>query len=118
MTSSMSQQLFALDPHIRYVAINQQGQIVTMEQNPTHPSYNPSETDRLEELIVNPVVLELTGRRGKLDLEGIRYVVIRYGVQYQLLFPFEQGHLSIGVELQSDVTDVARKVAEHLTLPL
>ena len=118
MAHELSTQLFALDPYIRYVAINQQGQIVTMDQNPSHPSYNPSETDRLEELIVNPVVLELTGRRGKLDLDGIRYVVIRYGVQYQLLFPYQQGHISIGVELQADVSNVARKVAEHLALPL
>jgi hypothetical protein len=26
-----------------------------MEQSPSHPSYNPSETDRMEELIVNLV---------------------------------------------------------------
>ncbi len=114
---TISGQLFELDPNIRYVAVNQQGQIVEMEQNPRWPSYNPQDTDRMEELIVNPVVLELAKRRGDLDMDGILYVVIRYGVQYQLLFPFKEGHLSIGVELKADITEVAHKVAEHLAPP-
>ena len=60
----ISSQLFELDLNIRYVAINQRGQIVEMEQNPRLPSYNPPDTDRMEELVVNPVVLELAKRRG------------------------------------------------------
>lgn len=117
MGRKLGEQLFDLDSNIRYVAVNQDGKIVEMEQNPIWPSYNPGETDRMEELIVNPIVLDITKRRGDLDLDGIRYVVIRYGLQYQLLFPFEQGHLSIGVELQADITEVAHKVARHLGLP-
>ncbi len=114
---TISSQLFDLDPNIRYVAVNQQGQIVEMEQNPRWPSYNPQDTDRMEELIVNPVVLELAKRRGDLDMDGILWVVIRYGLQYQLLVPFKEGHLSIGVELKADITEVAHKVAEHLAPP-
>ncbi len=105
-------------PHIRYVAVNQSGRIVEMEQSPKWPSYNPADTDRMEELLVNPMVLELTRRRGDLDLGGIRYVVIRYGMQYQLVFPYKQGHLSIGVELEADVTGIATKVVQHLGLAL
>jgi hypothetical protein len=118
MNDRISQRLFELDSHIRYVAVNQSGQIVEMEQSPNWPSYNPPDTDRMEELIVNPVVLELGRRRGDLDLGGIRYVVIRYGMQYQLLFPYRQGHLSVGVEIAADVTEVATKVARHLGLSL
>lgn len=65
----ISTRLLALGPAVRYVAVNQAGTIVEMVQR--SPSYNPPETDRMEELIVNPVVLELTRRRGNLDLEGI-----------------------------------------------
>jgi hypothetical protein len=111
-------QLFPLDPGIRYVAVNQGGQIVEMKQKPGRPSHNPPETDRLEELLVNPTLLELARRRGELDLDGIRFVVIRYGPQYQLLFPYRDGHVSIGVELTADVTLVAQKVAHELQLPL
>lgn len=110
--------LFEVDENIRYVAVNQNGRIVEMEQNPRWPSHNPEDTDKLEELVVNPAVLDLTRRRGELDLDGLRYVVVRYGMQYQLLFPYRDGHLSVGVEHGSDVTDVARKVSERLGLPV
>ena len=53
-----------------------------------------------------------------IDMNGIRYVVIRYGTQYQLLMPYKEGHVSIGVELEDDPREIARKVAEHLKLPM
>jgi hypothetical protein len=114
----LASRLFQLDPGIRYVAVNQRGRIVEMTQNPRLPSNNPPDTDRMEELLVNPAVLDLTRRRGELDLGGIRYVVIRYGPQFQLLFPYRDGHLSLGVELEVDVTALARNVARKLKLPL
>ncbi len=118
MSEKLSAQLFKLEPKIRYVAVNQNGVIVEMEQSPQHPTYNPHETDRMEEFIVNPIVLEITRRRGNIDMNGIRYVVIRYGMQYQLLMPYKEGHVSIGVELEDDPMEIARKVAEHLKLPM
>ena len=108
--------LFLLDDGIRYVAVNQRGRIVEMTQNPRRPSHNPHDTDRMEELLVNPAVLELTRRRGELDLDGIRYVVIRYGPQYQLLFPYRQGHLSVGLELTVDPVAVAGLISQKLKL--
>jgi hypothetical protein len=116
MGKKISRQLFAVDPSIRYVAVNQGGRIVEMEQNPRWPSYNPANTDEMEELIVNPVVLELARRRGDLDLEGILYVVLRYGLQYQLVVPYRQGHVSVGVDLDADVVAVAAKVLASLGL--
>jgi hypothetical protein len=49
-------------------------------------------------------------------MDGIRYVVIRYGTQYQLLIPYGEGHLSIGVELQDDPVQIASKVTAALKL--
>jgi hypothetical protein len=106
--------LFALDPRIRYVAVNQRGAIVEMEQRSEWPSRNPPDTDRMEELLLNPLLLEATKRRGDLDLDGIRYVIIRYGSQYQAIFPFEAGHVSVGIEPGSDVDGIARRVGECL----
>jgi hypothetical protein len=114
----LSERLFALEPRIRYVAVNQRGRIVEMEQSSAHPTYNPHETDRMEELMVNPVILELASRRGNIDMDGIRYVVIRYGTQYQLVMPYREGHLSIGVELEDDPNEIARKVGTALALRL
>lgn len=112
----LSERLFHLEPRIRYVALNQKGQIEDMRQNPRHPSYNPPESDRIEELIVNPTVLEITARRGNIDMDGIRYVIIRYGTQYQLLLPYRDGHLSIGVNQEDDPIEIARKVVAALDL--
>src|ERR1700681_1149609 len=109
-------QLFRMEPKFRYVEVTQKGKIVEMAQSSSHPSNNPNETDRMEELIVNPIVLELVARRGNLDMDGSRYVVIRYGTQYQLLIPYGEGHLSIGVELQDDPLQIASKITAALKL--
>jgi hypothetical protein len=110
--------LFRLEPKIRYVAVNQNGSIVEMEQSPLHPTLNLHETDRMEELIVNPIMLEMAKRRGNIDMDGIRYVVIRYGSQYQLLMPYKEGHISVGVELEDDPREIASTVAKHLNLSM
>jgi hypothetical protein len=114
----LSERLFRLEPRIRYVALNQKGQIKEMRQSPLHTSHNPPESDRMEELIVNPIVPELTTRRGNLDMDGIRHVIIRYGTQYQLLLPYRDGHLSVGVNLEDDPIEIARKVAELLDVKI
>ena len=117
MTDEISRRLFDIDPNIRYVAINQRERIVVMEQNPKWPSLNPSETDRIEELIVNPIILEIARRRGNIDMKGMRYVIIRYGTMHELVFPYKDGHLSIGVDLHANPTEVADKVTNCLSLP-
>ena len=61
-------------------------------------------------------MLEITARRGNLDMDGIRYVIIRYGTQYQLLMPYQNGHISIGVELKDDPVEIARRVTKALDL--
>ena len=112
--ASIAAEVFALARGIRYVAVNQNGKIVEMTQNPSMPSLNPTDTDRMEELIVNPVLIELTRRRGELDLSGIRYVVVRYGVLDELVFPYGTGHLSVGVEPDVDVIRVAQEVEKYV----
>ncbi len=112
----LGEKLFALDESIRYVAVNQSGQIVEMTQNPRLPTSNPHETDRFEETLVNPVILQLAVYRGNLDMDGTRYVMIRYGTMYELIFPYAAGHLSVGVELSADPPRVAEKIAKELNL--
>lgn len=114
--SELSDKLFALDTNIRYVAVNQSGQIVEMNQNPRLPTTNPHETDKYEELLVNPAILQLAVNRGNLDMDGTRYVVIRYGTMFEIVLPYPQGHLSVGVELAANVTQVAEKIQRALNL--
>ena len=110
--SNISPQVFELDSGIRYLAVNQEGEIVEMEQR--LPSHNLVETDRMEELLVNPTILEMTKRRGDLDLDGIRYIIIQYGLQYQAVFNYRNGHVSVGIESDSDAVAVVTKVLEYL----
>jgi len=106
--------IFALDEKVRYAAVNQRGGIEEMAQRDGHASFNPPETDRMEELIVNPVALELFARRGNLDLGGLRFLVVRYGLQYQLVLPCRAGHVSIGIEADGDPLAIAERAAAVL----
>jgi len=117
MTAPISPKLFPLDPDIRYVAVNQGGAIREMEQRADRPTLNSHATDRMEELIVNPIILEAARRRGNLDLEGLRHIVIRYGTLYEIIVPYEDGHVSVGVQLGADVEAIAEKVTAALAAP-
>lgn len=114
--TKISPGIFELNPSIRYVAVNQGGEIVEMEQK--LPSFNPADTDRMEELLVNPTVLDITRRRGELDLEGVRFVLIQYGLQYQAIFNYRDGHVSVGIESDSDAIGIVRQILRHLDLPI
>ena len=114
MSGPIASRLFPIDPDIRYVAVNQGGAIREMEQRGGVPTLNPHETDRMEELIVNPIVLEAARRRGNLDLDGLRHIVIRYGTLYEVLVPHEDGHVSVGVRLGADVEAIADRVSAAL----
>ncbi len=114
--TKLGDRLFALDPSIRYVAVVQSGEIAEMSQNPRLPTSNPHETDRFEETLVNPVILQMAVYRGNLDMDGTRYVVIRYGTMFELVFPYLRGHLSVGVELSANATQVAERIQRDLNL--
>jgi hypothetical protein len=107
--------LLSLDPKVRYVAVNQRGAIEEMVQSESHPSLNPPDTDRMEELIVNPVALELFARRGNLDLGGVDFLVVRYGLQFQLILPWRAGHVSIGIEADGNPLAIAERAVALLS---
>ena len=110
--STIAKTLKKAIPDIRYVAVNQRGTIFEMEQ--FDPSHNPASTDQMEELIVNPTVLEITKRRGNLDLDGVQFVMIKYGLQYQAIFDFQDGHVSVGIDLDKDPFHIAEEVKNTL----
>ncbi len=111
--TGIAKSLLALDGSIRYVAVNQNGAIAEMLQK--LPSFNPPETDRMEELLVNPVAIELFTRRGDIDLGGLRFVIVRYGLQFQVILPCASGHVSVGVEADGDPVAIAERVGARLS---
>jgi hypothetical protein len=89
--------LFALSPKVRYVAVLR-GKDLVLRERPGLSGASASETDRYEELLVNPTVLTLLRRRGELDCGGLDHVWIRYGNFWTGLFPTDDGHVNVGLE--------------------
>jgi len=88
-------------PALRYVAVSDGGEPrLTQRAGLSHAS--AADSDRYEELLVNPTLLTLAHRRGAIDCGGLEYLVIRYGYFYQLVHPTAAGHVSVGIEASAD----------------
>lgn len=103
------QQLFLLAPEIRYIATYLDG-VLASAQRADLQGTSSSESDKYEELIVNPTLLKLVTQRGDIDCGGAQWVVIRYGNFFELVVPVPAGHLSLGIELAGDPFAVASLV--------
>src|SRR5512143_1327643 len=93
--------ILALSKAVRYVAIYRNGELASATR-PDLANASSSESDKYEELLVNPTVLTLVRQRGNIDCGGLDYVVIRYGNFFDLVAPLERGHVSVGLEPLSD----------------
>jgi hypothetical protein len=100
MTDSTSA-LLEISSHIRYAAVYRDGQLKTASRA-GRAGASAAESDRYEELIVNPTLLTLVGQRGAIDCGGVAYVFIRYGNFFQLVVPVPGGHASICIEPDAD----------------
>ena len=115
MRDDLRRAIFALGPHIRYVAFGD-GQDVSTAQRDGLAGASAEGSDFFEELIVNPALLTLARQRGDLDCGGLRHVVVGYGNFHQVVMPVPDGpgHVSVCVELDADPGDVADRVAALL----
>src|SRR5919108_2150631 len=109
MNDQLREVIFALGPHIRYVAFGA-GQEVTTAQREDLAEASSGESDSFEELLVNPVLLTLARQRGELDCGGLRHLIVGYGSFNQVVVPTSSGHVSVCVERDADADDVAREV--------
>jgi hypothetical protein len=100
MDSLISRLLNASDS-VRYAAIYHNGQLHTRSREGTAGA-SSSESDKYEELLVNPAILKLATQRGEIDCGGCRFVLIRYGNFFQLVRPWGTGHVSICIALEAD----------------
>ncbi len=105
--------IFALSPQVRYVALFRDGEL-TSRQRAGLSGASSAESDRYEELIVNPTLVTLLGQRGRIDCGGLEHVVIRYGNFFQLIRPIPGGHLSVALEPDADPLAVAAAVERLL----
>lgn len=99
---SLKEKVFSISKHIRYVAIYVNGQLLSSER-PGIKNTSSTESDKYEELIVNPTLLKLVTQRGNIDCGGAEFVIIRYGSFFEFAMPLTNGHLSFGIEVTSDL---------------
>ena len=107
--SDLQKDVFAISPDIRYVAIAD-GQQVQMRSRPDLRNASSSDSDRYEELLVNPTLLTLATQRGNIDCGGLRYLIIGYGHFQQLVIPSLAGHVSIAFELGANPLDYLQAI--------
>lgn len=98
---TMIEDIFKISEHIRYVAIYRDGKFEKESKSGTVGT-SSSESDKYEELLVNPTLLKLATQRGNIDCGGLNYILIRYGNFYQLVWPERWGHVSVCIELNAD----------------
>lgn len=105
--SPIIQKLFEADPAIRYVALYLNGTLMSGER-PGLSNASASESDKYEELIVNPTLLKLVQQRGDIDCGGAKYVLIRYGNFFEFVQPAEGGHISVGIEAGGNLMETVK----------
>ena len=109
---ALKNQIFSISDNIRYVAIYANDELISGEK-PSLKDTSSSESDKYEELIVNPTLLKLVTQRGNIDCGGMEYVIIRYGSFFEFVMPIKNGHVSVGIEPHADILEVTGKI-QHI----
>ena len=112
-TNQIIDDLFNFLLEIRYVAIYQNDELTFKQRKQTSDS-SSSDTDKYEELLVNPTLLTIARQRGNIDCGGLRFIIVGYGNFYQLVKEIKTGHISICLEKYVDLTIVPEKIFEFL----
>ncbi len=106
-------ELFNFLLEIRYVAIYQNDELVFKQRQQTSDS-SSLDTDKYEELLVNPTLLTIARQRGNIDCGGLRFIIVGYGNFFQLVKEIKNGHISICLDKNADLTTVPKKLIEFL----
>jgi hypothetical protein len=104
-------EIFGVSPAIRYVAVLRNGQLHSQQRSDLIGA-SASESDKYEELFVNPALLKLVQQRGNLDCGGAKFVLVRYGNFYQFVYGVGTDHVSICFELSVNPLDFAERIEE------
>jgi len=105
----MIESIFKLSDSIRYVAVYKQGQLESKSKSHTSGA-SSSESDRYEELLVNPTLIKLASQRGNIDCGGLEFIIVRYGNFFQFILPESWGHVSVCMEPNADPIRIGAQV--------
>jgi hypothetical protein len=106
----MIDEIFALSNSIRYVARYDGDRLETKSKAGTVGASAP-ESDRYEELLVNPTLLKLSSQRGNIDCGGLRYILVRYGNFFQFVLPTAEGHISVCIESDANPVEIGNRIS-------
>ena len=95
------QRILGVSPQVRYVAVYYRDKLQSASR-PDLAGASSAESDKYEELLVNPTILTLVRQRGNIDCGGLAYIVIRYGSFFELVAALDHGHVSVGIEPTAD----------------
>lgn len=109
----MIEAIFSLSDDIRYVAIYREGQLEMKARDGAADASSP-ESDRYEELLVNPALITLASQRGNIDCGGLDYLVVRYGNFFQFVLPTDWGHVSVCIEKTADPVAIGELVKRRV----
>jgi hypothetical protein len=105
----MIEKIFSLSQGIRYVAVYRDGRLEMKFRNAVSEASSP-ESDRYEELLVNPTLITLTSQRGNIDCGGLDYLIVGYGRFYQFVLPTDWGHVSVCIERAADPVAIGERI--------
>ncbi len=111
--SKIIDELFTSFSDIRYVAKYTDNDLVYKQKQQTSDS-SSSDTDKYEELLVNPTLLTAARQRGNIDCGGLRFLIIGYGNFYQLIKEIKNGHISICLAKGVDLTSMPENIFTFL----
>ncbi len=108
------EEVFALSEDIRYAAVYLSGKLRSVSR-PNLSAASSWESDKYEEIIVNPTMLELLRQRANIDCGGIRDVIVEYGDHTQFVHPIKEGHISVGFEPKSKYARLLPRIRKLLS---
>jgi hypothetical protein len=111
--NQMIDNLFDRFPDIRYIAIYVNNDLFSKQRDKIANS-SSAESDKYEELIVNPTLLTLTRQRGNIDCGGLSFMMIGYGNFYQIIKEIDGGHISICLDKDLDLTKNLKEILDFL----
>ncbi|MDQ6626708.1 MAG: hypothetical protein M3Y69_11330 [Verrucomicrobiota bacterium] len=106
--------VFAISESVRYVAVYNNGDLQSRSKVGTAGA-SSADSDRFEELLVNPTLLTLASQRGNIDCGGLRYLLIRYGNFFQFVMQIPGGHISVCIEANAAVSAIAVQLHQMLS---
>lgn len=98
---------------VRYVAIYSNDNLV-FKQRDSIENTSAAESDKYEELIVNPALLTLARQRGNIDCGGLDFILIEYGNFNQIIKEISGGHISICLDKYVDLTKELVRITDFL----